>query len=401
MKLYPLPDVRAVIFRPGMPLKTWLAQQEKKPFALVNASLYNSDGSPIGTIIENGKLRVNAGTGFGFGVDQDGGWAFGSPWVMSWQEYLTGYTGLVQNGQYVAPSFADGYVFNSRLARIGVGEKDGVLQICVADGVDVGTFGRQGVLNGLSSLCNLDGGGSRFLYYDGKTVYTSSRTPYNAIAFYKEGDMAKKFTVCVDPGHGGTDNTNGAGSYKEHEFTLDLGLRLRKLLMACGVNVIMTRDTDKTVSLTDRAAAANSARADYFVSLHSNAAGDGSARGLCVYTANSCSANATLLANRIVNAAEMDGIPTFGNKTYKQNFTVLVRTSMPAVLIEHGFHTNEKERALLASDAYRDRLAEMDARAICDQIGVAFRAPSPAQTTPPDGYDKWLACMEWYEAHKT
>ena len=62
MTLYPLPGVRAEIVRPGMPLATWLARQTVKPFALINASLYRSDGSPIGTIIENGKVRANAGT---------------------------------------------------------------------------------------------------------------------------------------------------------------------------------------------------------------------------------------------------------------------------------------------------------------------------------------------------
>ncbi|MBQ1805406.1 MAG: hypothetical protein II010_05835, partial [Oscillospiraceae bacterium] len=102
MKLYPLPSVRAEIIRPGMPLKSWIGKQEVKPFALINASLYHSDGSPIGTIIEGGKVRVNSGTGFGFGILRGGSWAFGTPWMEPWQEYLTGYTGLVQEGSYVA-----------------------------------------------------------------------------------------------------------------------------------------------------------------------------------------------------------------------------------------------------------------------------------------------------------
>ncbi|MBQ1756064.1 MAG: hypothetical protein IIZ96_04925, partial [Oscillospiraceae bacterium] len=109
MKLYPLPGLRAEIIRPGMPLKSWLGKQEIKPFALINASLYHSDGSPIGTIIEGGKVRVNSGTGFGFGVRKDGEYAFGTPWEFPWDEYLTGYTGLVQRGEYVPPAFADSY----------------------------------------------------------------------------------------------------------------------------------------------------------------------------------------------------------------------------------------------------------------------------------------------------
>ncbi len=409
MKCYPLPGVRPVIFRPGMPLQSWLAKQEKKPFALVNASLYNGDGSPVGTIIEGGIEKADAGNGFGFGVCADGTWAVGGPWDgHAWDEYLSAYPGLVQRGQFVAPAFADRYVFDCKLPRIGLGEKGGVLQICVADGVDVSTFGRQGYIDGLEALCNLDGGGSRFLYYDGKTVCTSGRTPYNAIAFYREEDpVGTKFTVCVDPGHGGTDNTNGAAGYREHEFSLALGVRLRDRLLACGVGVVMTREMDRTVSLNDRAAIANGAGADYFVSLHSNAEGSGTARGLCVYTATSCSAKAVALAQRIVDGAAADGVATFGSRLYRAGFVVLTRTRMPAVLVECGFHTNAGDRALLSTDAYRARLAGLLAKAICAQLGVTYKEPAPVQppaqaaaAEKPAGYDDWLACMEWYASQK-
>ena len=46
MKLYPLPNVRAEIIRPGMPLKSWIGKQEIKPFALINAS---ASTNPLGT----------------------------------------------------------------------------------------------------------------------------------------------------------------------------------------------------------------------------------------------------------------------------------------------------------------------------------------------------------------
>ena len=61
MKLYQLPNVRAEIIRPHMPLSNWLATQKQRPFALINASLYetkNGEVLPCGTVIENGKVLV-------------------------------------------------------------------------------------------------------------------------------------------------------------------------------------------------------------------------------------------------------------------------------------------------------------------------------------------------------
>jgi hypothetical protein len=128
-----------------MPLSNWLATQKQRPFALINASLYetkNGEVLPCGTVIENGKVKVNSGTGYGFGTI-NGEWYFGTPWVYAWQEYLTGYTGLVQDEQYVPPAFKDSYVFDCRLSRIGLGTDGTNLVVCVADGVDIYTFGRQ------------------------------------------------------------------------------------------------------------------------------------------------------------------------------------------------------------------------------------------------------------------
>lgn len=188
MKLYPLENCRAVIFKPGMPLKDWLAKQAKKPFALINASLYDMNSTaktPTGTIIEDGVMVHSQGNGYGFGVTTADEMAFGGPWDgHSWKDYITGFTGIIQGGKYVAPAFSNPYVFDTELSRIGLGEKDGVFQIVVDDGVKIDGYAQNGIYTGLTTLINLDGGASRYLYYDGKTIYSSDRTPYNAIAFY-------------------------------------------------------------------------------------------------------------------------------------------------------------------------------------------------------------------------
>lgn len=89
------------------------------------------------------------------------------------------------NGKYVAPTFNDSYVFPNKLNRIGLGKKNNKWYIVTADGLTLKGFADFAIQNGFDTLVNLDGGGSRFLMYDGKKYYTSTRKPYNALAFYK------------------------------------------------------------------------------------------------------------------------------------------------------------------------------------------------------------------------
>ena len=185
MRVFDVSGCRAEIVRPGKPLGVWAA--EHNPFAVCNASLYNfATRVPIGTIIEGGELVHNDGNGYGFGIMPMGTPGFGMPWDRSWKDYLTGYNSPVQGGAYIAPSFTDRYVFECRLARIGIGQAGGRLVIVTDDYVTLKEFAQNAIKAGLDTLVNLDGGGSRHLVYARETVYSSQRVPYNAIAFYKD-----------------------------------------------------------------------------------------------------------------------------------------------------------------------------------------------------------------------
>ncbi len=77
--------------------------------------------------------------------------------------------------------------------------------------------------------------------------------------------------IVVDPGHGGSDfGTIAPLGIVEKDVTLDIGLRLRHLLQKNSFRVSMTRETDKAVSLKERARFANAAGGDLFVSIHVN-----------------------------------------------------------------------------------------------------------------------------------
>ncbi len=93
--------------------------------------------------------------------------------------------------------------------------------------------------------------------------------------------------IALDPGHGGKDNgkSNAALRVDEKTFTLDTALRLKPLLEAAGYQVVLTRRDDTFVDLAQRAAIANVAKADLFVSIHFNALeNDARTSGIEVFT---------------------------------------------------------------------------------------------------------------------
>ncbi|MDE2181337.1 MAG: N-acetylmuramoyl-L-alanine amidase, partial [candidate division NC10 bacterium] len=92
-------------------------------------------------------------------------------------------------------------------------------------------------------------------------------------------------TIVIDPGHGGRDSgAVGQSGAKEKDIVLDIGLRLQRLIQEnLGIKVIMTRTEDVFVPLEHRTMIANRHRADFFISLHVNAAPRSQAVGFETY----------------------------------------------------------------------------------------------------------------------
>ena len=179
-----------------------------------------------------------------------------------------------------------------------------------------------------------------------------------------------KLVVCIDPGHGVT--TGGKRSpdesLREYEFNRDVAYRLKALLEAQGVTCIMTvaKEDQTDPSLATRVQIANSAgNVDLFVSIHANAFGTdwNSANGWEVYTYKTGGdAEKAAKAVEAATKASSAGLKNRGCKT--ANFYVLKNTTMPAILIEHGFYTNKEECEKLKSSSFRDTLAQADATGI-------------------------------------
>src|SRR5690606_11830869 len=135
---------------------------------------------------------------------------------------------------------------------------------------------------------------------------------------------------------------------------------------------------DRDVPLKERTDRANAWKADLFVSIHANAAGDGwsSAQGIETYVYVSRPAPAVALANAVQRQlVRATGRPDRGVKS--ANFHVLRETKMTAILVECGFMTNREECELLKSDAYRRKCAEAIVAGIVETHGLRKKPVQP------------------------
>lgn len=165
--------------------------------------------------------------------------------------------------------------------------------------------------------------------------------------------------VTVDPGHGGIDPGSGEDGGLEKDIVLPISEYLKQFLEEAGVTVVMTRQSDKTVSLDKRAITANNAGSDLFVSIHCNSY-EGEAWGMDVYYHKS--EPAKLLAQDILDRAAALGLTT--RQVQKNNYQVLWDTDMPAVLVETGFVTDPTDLANLLDPTHQKTVA----RAVADAV---------------------------------
>lgn len=166
--------------------------------------------------------------------------------------------------------------------------------------------------------------------------------------------------ICIDPGHGGTDvgaigHIGGKDIY-EKNITLSIALPLRDMLTSAGAKVVMTRDTDKDVygpwadadpELQARCDIANEAHADAFVSIHIDSFSNSSVDGTTAYY-NAKSSKDLLLA-QMMHQATMNSLSIPDRGVKSNDFYVNVYTTMPSVLMEMGFITNDHRVKMLTS----------------------------------------------------
>jgi len=212
--------------------------------------------------------------------------------------------------------------------------------------------------------------------------------------------------IVIDPGHGGTeDGAIGRGGLKEKDLTLEVSRRLGDLLAnRLGAEVIYTRTADLTVPLETRAAIANQASADLFISIHANSSDDPGARGVETYyvtkgptpitvslaereSASKGSALKPVAEDRKLNESHRLAVDVqqalfraFGgekgvlNRGVKQApFVVLLDAEMPSILAEVAFVTSPADEHKLIKPEGQEAVADALYHGIARYLATAKR----------------------------
>ncbi len=216
---------------------------------------------------------------------------------------------------------------------------------------------------------------------------------------FNPNDKFRIKTVVIDPGHGGKDpGALGYSTSREKDIALKVGLKVGQYIKENfpDVNVVYTREKDVFVELHERAAIANRAQADLFISIHCNSSPSPSAYGTEIYVLGLHKTDENLAVMQKENSvimmednyqdhyegfdpnapegfiigimmqnAHLDQSIDFATKVDSQfahranrksrsvhqaGFMVLYKTAMPSILVELGFITNKNEEAYLVSD---------------------------------------------------
>ena len=231
-------------------------------------------------------------------------------------------------------------------------------------------------------------------------------------------DKDGKFILVIDPGHGGKDPGAVNGKNQEKTINLNIALKMGKLIEdnCKDVKVIYTRKTDVFVELYKRADIANKAGADMFISVHTNSAKSKAANGAETYllgveeSRTNANLNAALEENKAIllendyqthyegydpNSPESMIIFEFMQNEYQKEslkmasftqdqmvksakrpdrgvhqagYLVLWKSTMPSILIELGFISNDAECKYLVSQKGVDEMSQSLYKAFCDYL---------------------------------
>ena len=202
-------------------------------------------------------------------------------------------------------------------------------------------------------------------------------------------------TVVIDPGHGGNDDGAKSGALVEKELTLDVALRLEKLLTQFKFPTVLTRRDDSYVSLPERAAIANKFPDFFFVSIHFNK-GRGGSGVETFFATEKVPPEADWTWTGFFNPPEPaaldrgDSLAGFIQASMVRHtegadrgirgrpLSVLRHTRGPAALVECGFLNNPVEGRLIENPSYRDLMA----RAIAEGV-MSYQKSRPRRPGQP------------------
>jgi len=166
--------------------------------------------------------------------------------------------------------------------------------------------------------------------------------------------------IVIDPGHGGNDPGAVHGGVSEKDLNLSMAFRLRDYLEQLGYAVILTLESDVTLSLQERATTAKNAEADAFVSIHHNALdNDAVTEGIETWYNDTANELNAVFAGYVQD--EIADITQAKDRGLRNSDRVILLRELPAALpsclIEVGFLSSNKERERLICPDYQDKIA--------------------------------------------
>jgi N-acetylmuramoyl-L-alanine amidase len=219
------------------------------------------------------------------------------------------------------------------------------------------------------------------------------------------GTLGKWREILIDAGHGGKDpGARGLSNTIEKDIVFDIARRLKDNLTRHGFKVTMTRESDEFISLQRRTEIATGSKADLFVSIHANSTKSHKIKGLEVFYSRGLEQdtdltqrqsnekmflrrlnmnNDSVVVGKIVKdmmyaqkqresvtvadamiskTSSMVDTPDRGSRS--SGFFVVKNTLIPAILFEVGYLSNPAEAKLLATDEYRQKVADAIAESI-------------------------------------
>lgn len=216
-------------------------------------------------------------------------------------------------------------------------------------------------------------------------------------------------TIVLDAGHGGHDSGAVGMLGREKDYTLDVALRARALLLHSGYQVKMTRVSDVFIPLEDRASFANTFPNALFVSVHFNKSNTYGGTGIETYAlaprgvpsmdeaslrysdfkqnpGNVCDPQNIALA-AAVHSCLVRNLRVTDRGIKRARFVVIKNIRVPGVLIEGGFVSNPYDARLIAMTDYRQRIAQSILEAV-QSYSRAVNGAAPAQPAVVTGKDE-------------
>ena len=207
-----------------------------------------------------------------------------------------------------------------------------------------------------------------YLGADGKTLKIQTKVSKSSLKQQPvviPRNNSGKFTVVLDPGHGGEDCGAIRGNIDEKSIVLDVSKYVKDILVKKGYDVYTTRETDKTVSLQDRVKFSEKIKPNIFVSIHVNASEKEEITGIETHYYR----QESLTLAQTIHAAMVSNIKSNNRGLFKSKFYVINHTTSPAILVEIGFLSNDVERA----DLITDKRKQDTAKAIAEGVENYFK----------------------------